>query len=56
MMEKGNAIRLKGCGNDLVGFEFVEGKGLRGSHFYHTSKRELFMTNHINKVLATKKF
>lgn len=38
LLQNGRLIRYKGCGNDLEGF-IVKGKGLRGSHFFHTAKR-----------------
>ena len=40
---QGKLYRLKGCGNVLQGFN-IENNDLRGSHFFHTSKRELYMT------------
>lgn len=52
-------LRLKGCGNELSGFITSKGrvnldensKEIRGSHFQHTVRRELFMTNKINEIL-----
>lgn len=46
----GKMYRYKGCGNDSQGF-IVNEDGLRGSHFSHTAKRELYMTNLINQLL-----
>ena len=46
---KERLYRLKGCGNELKGFN-VENNDLRGSHFFHTAKRELYMTEMMNKL------
>lgn len=51
LIQEGRALRLKGCGNDFNGFEYIKGTGLRGCHFYHTSKREMYMTSLINREL-----
>jgi hypothetical protein len=50
--------RLKGCGNNDKGFIFATISetsplvNIRGCSFEHTTHRELFMTDAINKVLA----
>lgn len=48
LLKDSKVYRLKGCGNDFNGFEMVPGNGLRGCHFYHTSKREMLMTHLVN--------
>lgn len=53
-------FRLKGCGNNERGFESLigmvnlstESKEIRGCHYSHTVKRELLMTDKINKFLT----
>lgn len=57
--EKKKFYRLKGCGNDESGFVVSIGKvnldpnskEIRGCHYFHTVKRELFMTQEINTFL-----
>lgn len=49
-LHQGKIYRYKGCGNDGDGF-ILDNNQLRGSHYFHTAKRELFMTRIVNDIL-----
>ena len=52
-----NFYRLKGCGNDEIGFNLLKGEGFfkefntRGSQYDCTCSRELFFSEKVNKCL-----
>jgi hypothetical protein len=57
-IDDGKAIRLKGCGNELIGFNLAEvadigpeHKEIRGAQFKTSCLREQYLTNFVNKIL-----
>jgi hypothetical protein len=61
MKDNGRMIRLKGCGNEYIGFNLAEvvdigpeHKEIRGSQFKNSCLREQYMTHFVNKLLQEK--
>jgi hypothetical protein len=59
MMEGSQMIRLKGCGNDYIGFNLAEVADIgpdhleiRGAQFKNSCLREQYITNLVNKSLS----